>query len=252
MLRLRFSTILVVTYGRTGSTLLNGVLNSIPGVLVRGENQNMFAGLYQGLLRLRSTRERYAENAHCPTSPFFGTHRLCEQRYVAYARELARDQLVFGSSKPVTVYGFKETRYTRAQLKEDGISSLGPYLDFLAEIFPSPAFIVLTREHAAAAASSFWRHVGTAMAHEQMSLFDQDVADWAAPRSDVLCLDYDEALTGPRPYGRVFDFLGATYDEARVKQVLGTQHSDDNRNAMVRSLPWPGSVQPTMFDFSAQ
>jgi len=240
----RFSSVLVLTYGRTGSTLLTGVLNAMPGVLVRGENQNMFAGLYQGYRRLRSTRETYGENAHCSTSPFFGTHRLCEQRYLDHARALARDQLVTGSPRDVRVYGFKETRYTRAQLAEDGVGALPPYLDFLAQLFPAPAFVVLTRTHADVAASSFWRRLGEAEARRQMAGFDEDVGAWARGRTDVLPLDYDAALAGPRPYGALFDFLDVPYDAAAVARVLGTQHSDDNRRPAVTALPWPGDAVP--------
>lgn len=36
----RFGSILVITYGRSGSTLLQGILNSIDGILIRGENHN--------------------------------------------------------------------------------------------------------------------------------------------------------------------------------------------------------------------
>jgi len=234
---LRFSSVLVLTYGRTGSTLLTGVLNAIPGVLVRGENQNMFAGLYQGYRRLRSTREKYGENAHSPTSPFFGTHRLCEQRYLSHARELARDQLVTGSPRQVSVYGFKETRYTRALLEEDGVGPLAPYLDFLAELFPDPAFIVLTRNHGDVAASSFWRRMAEDEARRQMTLFDQDIADWSASRTDVFRVDYDAALAADRPYGALFDFLQVPYREQAVRDVLNVQHSDDNRRQSVLALP---------------
>jgi len=236
---LRYSSVLVLTYGRTGSTLLTGVLNAMPGVLVRGENQNMFAGLYQGYRRLLSTRETYGENAHSPTSPFFGTHRLCEGRYLAHARALARDQLVTGSPRQVSVYGFKETRYTRQLLEEDGVGQLGPYLDFLAELFPNPAFVVLTRAHAAAAASSFWRRLGEDEAMRQMRWFEEDARAWGGGRDDVLWLDYDAAIAGDRPYGELFDFLGAAYDAPAVRGVLGTQHSFDNRRPEVVDLPWP-------------
>ena len=40
-MNLNFDVILIITYGRSGSTLLQGILNSISGVLVRGENANM-------------------------------------------------------------------------------------------------------------------------------------------------------------------------------------------------------------------
>jgi len=234
---LRFSSILVLTYGRTGSTLLTGVLNAIPGVLVRGENQNMFAGLFQGYSRLRSTRAMYGENAHSPASPFFGTHRLCEDRYLAHARALARDQLVTGSPREASVYGFKETRYTRALLEEDGVGPLAPYLDFLAKLFPDPAFIVLTRNHRDVAASSFWRRMSEDDAKQQMAWFDQDIADWSAERTDVFKVDYDAVLAEERPFDRLFDFLHVPYDEDRVRAVLDLQHSNDNTQAKVVALP---------------
>jgi hypothetical protein len=41
----RFPNIFVVTYGRSGSTLLQGVLNGIPGFLIRGENKDIVGHL---------------------------------------------------------------------------------------------------------------------------------------------------------------------------------------------------------------
>ena len=37
--------VFVVTYGRSGSTLLQNVLNTIPGYCIRGENANTLAHL---------------------------------------------------------------------------------------------------------------------------------------------------------------------------------------------------------------
>ena len=38
--------VFVMTYGRSGSTLLMGILNSIPGWLLRGENRHAMRHLY--------------------------------------------------------------------------------------------------------------------------------------------------------------------------------------------------------------
>ena len=38
--------VFVMTYGRSGSTLLMGLLNSIPGYLIRGENRHAMRHLY--------------------------------------------------------------------------------------------------------------------------------------------------------------------------------------------------------------
>ena len=44
---MKFDSVLIVTYGRSGSTLLQGILNSIEGCLIRGENDNFCFALYQ-------------------------------------------------------------------------------------------------------------------------------------------------------------------------------------------------------------
>jgi hypothetical protein len=46
--------VFIVTYGRSGSTLLQGVLNSIPGYLVRGENRQALRHL-RALMQITRT-----------------------------------------------------------------------------------------------------------------------------------------------------------------------------------------------------
>lgn len=45
---MKFNHILIITYGRSGSTLLMSLLNTVDGVLIAGENYNLclhFLGL---------------------------------------------------------------------------------------------------------------------------------------------------------------------------------------------------------------
>lgn len=49
---LRYNHILIITYGRSGSTLIQGILNAIPGVRVFGENGNVFFDLYKTFKKL--------------------------------------------------------------------------------------------------------------------------------------------------------------------------------------------------------
>ena len=53
---LNFRSILIVTYGRSGSTLVQGMLNTVDGLLIRGENMNIFSEffkIYQTLTKLK-------------------------------------------------------------------------------------------------------------------------------------------------------------------------------------------------------
>src|SRR5215213_881342 len=65
--------VFVVTYGRSGSTLLMGLLNSIPGYLVRGENWDALHHLFEFHRTLEDgsrkwDRARLRQRTH----PFYG------------------------------------------------------------------------------------------------------------------------------------------------------------------------------------
>ena len=44
---MNYQHVLIITYGRSGSTLLQGLLNSIDGCIVRGENYDACKGLFR-------------------------------------------------------------------------------------------------------------------------------------------------------------------------------------------------------------
>ena len=46
-------TVFVVTYGRSGSTVLQNMLNALPGHILRGENANLLAPLVRAWQDLR-------------------------------------------------------------------------------------------------------------------------------------------------------------------------------------------------------
>src|SRR6266542_2209527 len=92
---MRFSSVLIITYGRSGSTLLQGLLNSIEGCLVRGENYNFCYGLYRSYRSLRATHHRYGgrNRSSSPAHPWFGAELLSETRFLDDARRLVENQL---------------------------------------------------------------------------------------------------------------------------------------------------------------
>ncbi|UCV16550.1 hypothetical protein [Quatrionicoccus australiensis] len=63
---MKFKSILVVTYGRSGSTLLQGVLNTLPNVLIRGENHDFCWGLYLAWKSLIQTKTGFGMNSSSP------------------------------------------------------------------------------------------------------------------------------------------------------------------------------------------
>jgi hypothetical protein len=77
---MNFNSILVVTYGRSGSTLLQGLSNSIDCCLIRGENSifcNYLFKTYQSIGLAQS------QNGETFQSPWFGSQFLNDRLFIS-------------------------------------------------------------------------------------------------------------------------------------------------------------------------
>src|SRR5829696_1859856 len=87
--------VFVMTYGRSGSTLLMGLLNTIPGYLVRGENDDALRFLYD-FHRTCVERSRFwpVERMRMRNNPFYGMGDFPVGASIAGARRLALETLL--------------------------------------------------------------------------------------------------------------------------------------------------------------
>lgn len=138
----------VVTYGRSGSTLLMGLLNTLPGYLIRGENRDALHHLFQfeKTMRTESTRGPRRKLRE-PTHPFFGIAGYPRERAVRQLRRLATET-VMRPKEETRVTGFKEIRWYHSDLED--------YVAWLREVFPGARFLVNTRNHADVLKSKWW------------------------------------------------------------------------------------------------
>lgn len=151
-----FHSLVVVTYGRSGSTLLQGLLNTLPGVVVRGENAFFVEPLYRSDQRLSEFAASYRSDAASrgPRSPGFGADEIDEDRYRLGLSRLIRSQLQGASRDRPCVLGFKEIRW--ADL--DG-HDWAPFTDWLETVMPNLGYIVHTRKRSDVRASGGWPEV---------------------------------------------------------------------------------------------
>lgn len=222
---MNFSSVLIVTYGRSGSTLLQGLLNSIDGVLVRGENYNLCYGLFQAYQSLRQAKAEFGqgEKSLHRTSPWYGAALLDEQRFLRDARALVRHQLNPSDDDGVRCLGFKEIRYVP---RSDDLrkNDLTAYLDFLAVLFPNPAFIFLTREHGEVLNSAWWKTSNHQKAKRRIQAFEDAAQAYAANKNWVFSITYRDLVDRTETIPELFRFLGAPYDRQQVEGVLSTMH----------------------------
>lgn len=209
------SYVFVVTYGRSGSTLLSGILNSIPGYLIRGENRDALHHLFLFHRTLATEKERVGQaNGRQRTHPFYGIGDVPLAASLDGSRRLVLDT-VLRPKDDTRVTGFKEIRWYHPDLEE--------YVAWLREVFPGAKFLVNTREHADVLKSGWWAEGDHA---EGLARAEDGILRLAASLGDAAYrVHYDDYVADPTVLRGMFDWLGEPFDEAAVRGVMTRKHS---------------------------
>lgn len=216
----RYTRVFIVTYGRSGSTLLQGVLNAIPGYLVRGENNDMMGELKQlwdRFPRFSDLRGERADGTLPQTTSaqaFYGFERFRDDRLAAALRELCDTMLCDRAQRGrLRSLGFKEIRYT----PED----VSAKVDFLRLIYPGCAIIYNTRRPEDVVASEFQRNKPVA----HFRRFNQVLEELASLDSRACLVRYEDVVAGRGTLLALYDFLGERFVPKRLAKVLAVKHS---------------------------
>ncbi len=213
--------VFVVTYGRSGSTLVQNLLNALPGCLIRGENNNALFPLYKSWRALvRSPdicRMRQAREVSDPSHPWFGAEAIDTD---SYARSLCAGfaSQVLRPPPQVRLCGFKEIRTISPE------ADFMEYLAFLNAYFPRPRFIFNTRNHDDVVKSSWWRQHEPAEVRQMMRSAEAVFDTFAAAHPDrSIRLHYDDYVRNHRQFEPLFELLGHRPPPERMHAVLSTR-----------------------------
>lgn len=222
--------VFVVTYGRSGSTLVQGLLNALPATLVRGENGFYPVHLFRASRAATEFGDKHGarQQATKTTSAFYGSGELRPEPFAASARALVT-RLLLGDTDPRDVrrLGFKEVLWHQV-----GPEETEGFFAWLDQAFPGARYVLNTRDVEATSTSGFWqqedRDVALARIARVVEIQDHLRATRPARVVDVRY----EALTGDRAASdaelrRLATFVtGGCDDEllARLRGVLAVGH----------------------------
>lgn len=229
--RLNYDHILIFSYGRTGSTLLMGLLNSIPGVLIRGENYNAFYHLFQYFDALRRTQTDHPK-ATKTTRAWFGAADLKLTYVLADLRRVAREALLgqVEHREQIRCLGFKEIRYREAADHFD------EYVGFLTDMFPNALFIVNRRDHGEVARSGFWADIPSDEALAELLEIDKLFDRLPNLHPQVFELDYSDISLKSGRLKMLYETIGAPFSPGLVEDILGQVHSYGPNQQRIRGL----------------
>lgn len=206
-------TIFIVTYGRSGSTLLQRLLMTIPGCTIRGENHHMLELMWKAGERASLARTTWGREVRPADHPWFGAD-LLKPRVLGDALVDVFVSHVLQPPPQVRWFGFKEIRY-------DSLGDRFPdMLDFMRATFKGAVFVFNTRAAADVANSAWWANWKPEDVEALVARMDRRFADYAAAHPECCVqLRYEDFATDPAGLRPVFDRLGEPLDEVAVRAV---------------------------------
>lgn len=229
-----FTPVFVVTYGRSGSTLLQGLLNALPRTVVRGENGFYVIDLFRATRR--ATTFATSHNKHGirnVTSAFYGLYTVRSKAFVTGTRRLMVPMLL-GEHRRADVdrLGFKEVLWHEIAPEETEA-----FFDWFDRVFPGARYVLHTRDRRALPSSGFWRHQDVDSVFAKVDRVEEVQDFLRRTRPDrVLDTSYERFVgddaTRDEQLRALAAFVVGSCEEAtlgRLREVLGTRHGPVGR-----------------------
>lgn len=210
-------TLFIVTYGRSGSTVLQNLLLTIPGAHITGENHNALAPLWQTVRRARKARAVWGKKTQPPTHPWYGADQIAADRLAERLVDAFVEEVLHPPAGARWI-GFKEIRYNALGNDLEG------YLDFMGRFFKNPHFIFNTRRAEDVAKSAWWKDRKREDIVKMVETMDARFQAYAEAHPETSHqIRYDELVKDPGLIAPLFDKLGEGYDEEKVRAVMDTR-----------------------------
>ena len=207
--------VFIVTYGRTGSTVLQNLMMTIPGCDMRGENHNVMESIWHAAIRCRMARNTWGAQQQPASHPWYGSDQM---KPMMFARGMIDSFVnnVLCPPKDCRYFGFKEIRYNAWG------DRLPEVLDFMRFHFKDAFFVFNTRNVDAVTKSAWWKDWKREDVVDLVQGMDRRFAAYHAAHPDFTALlRYEDFSTDPLALRPMFDKLGEPFHEDAIRAVLG-------------------------------
>lgn len=213
----------VITYGRTGSTLLMGLINSSNKFNIRGENHNFIEGLALANERLNITKNQWGndDGVMATEHPWFGANEL-KNSHEKFA-DVISSSLGFIDGK---INGIKEIRHLHMS-QED----FERYMSFINSVFPDSKFIFNFRRFDDVKSSAWWKDFDENELKDQIQQFKNNVDNYIEKNNNGLIVHFEDVVSGN--IDELADFIDLNLTSEEVNNVLSKKHSLGNKKHLI-------------------
>lgn len=209
--------IFIITYGRTGSTLLQSLVQTLPGCTIRGENHNVLESIWHASMRARMTRGTWGNEQRAENHPWFGAETIRPALFGSAMIDAMIDH-VLAPPRDARYFGFKEIRYNAFGER------FGEVLDFMRFHFKDPIFVFNTRNVEDVAKSAWWKDWKPEDVARLVGDMDRRFNTYHDTHKECsLMMSYEQFSQDPLAIKPLFDILNEPFDQQRAEQVLATR-----------------------------
>lgn len=207
-------SIAIVTYGRSGSTLLQRIVQTIPGSCIRGENSGTIVPLYRAFSRAAHAHKVFGSQVTDQKNPWFGAEDISVD---AFGRALAEGFIRHVLNPPAHSrwIGFKEIRF--AELGDD----FEGCMDFIRAFFPNPYMLFNIRDADEVSRSGWHEKSEKDEVKQMVGEMDSRFRAYAAKHGDqTFIANHRKTVDEPKYLGEFFSMIEEYLDMSLVKLVL--------------------------------
>ena len=217
--------VLICTTGRSGSTTMQRIINTIPGSNICGENYGAINSIIDFYNKLHCTSRDYVPGHYNPASyEDIVSKNVKPAWYNSYKIKEMDDQIrntiitMFKNKPETNLWGFKEIRYDNKKIH---------LIKFFKKLFPQTKVIIQIRENIQAQSKSGW-HKDDKNAPAYIQQMNKELVDFYNQNKEWCYLISFERMFDRSNLQNLFSFIDCRekYDENKVTEVLNNNIKD--------------------------
>ena len=217
--------VLICATGRSGSTTMQRIINSVPNSNICGENFGAINSLLEFYKRIKTTTIDFVPGHLRPASyediiskdvkpSWYNSYNF--QQTVSMIKILIAS--LFKNKDATTVWGFKEIRYDNGDIK---------YLKEFKELFPQTKVIIQIRGNIAAQSQSSWLKKDR-NAVQYLNALNNEFYNFYNQNKEWCYFTTFEKMFDMENIKKIFEFIDCSqhYDQSKIKQILDNNIKD--------------------------
>jgi hypothetical protein len=217
--------VLICATGRSGSTTMQRIINTIPGSNICGENYGAVNSLLDFYNKLYVTSTDYVPGQYDPTSyKDIVSKNEKPSWYNSYNINEMEDQIrnliitMFKNKPETNLWGFKEIRYDNKKIN---------LIRFFKTLFPQTKVIIQIRENVQVQSQSDW-HKHDKNAEAYLNQMNIEMIEFYNQNKEWCYFTTFEGMFDRNNLQNIFSFIDCRekYDENKVTEVLNNNIKD--------------------------